>query len=42
MLNNLPKVIQLINRSCVGDMTPKSVLLKSLTFVSGHNTILAI
>ena len=40
--NNLPKVTQLVNYSCIKDMTPESALSKSLTLVLGHNTMLAI
>ena len=41
-LNNLPKVTQLVNYSCIKDMTPESALSKSLTPVLGHKTMLAI
>lgn len=41
-VNNLPEVIQLVKYPCVGDMTPESTLLNSLTLDSGCNTILAI
>ena len=40
--NNLTKVTQLVNCSCVKDMTPESALAKSLTPVLGHNTIFSI
>ena len=35
-------VTQLVNCSCIKDMTPESVLSKSLTPILGHNTMFAI